>query len=407
MAFGLRVGADRPPQAAEPTHDFLTVKSRLRELRKHYLSLSRPEIAQVAYRTIDNLSDRVLRLFGNFGGENSNLVKTHSGPSSAEQAYLSLKETARIAESNGDRASAAAIRQRLGVVDEFAGQQLQAFCDKHNVAATSLAPALPQSPPKAAAKVPIQAIDPRNLSLSPFDWVKFYRQLDQVSRHFRRAGQPAAYIDFRDAHSRASERTRHFFRKHEGQLANLPGLGADATCRAEQYYRAMEEMMRRAEASGEYLLQYKIRESLQSLHQWASNTGDNLSTKYGYGSLEDMAQFAMQSPLPAPAIHAPVSAPGQGSAHVHTASGTSVQPGALQPSVSSVATAKPVATPVNFTPGSRPAHPARAQAPVTQRLESTVPSPGSIPGPPRQVPSDLEDDFAVEREGIPLAGTKA
>ena len=58
--------------------------------------------------------------------------------------------------------------------------------------------------------------------------------------------------------------------------------------------------MRRAEASGEYLLQYKIRESLQSLHQWASNTGDNLSTKYGYGSLEDMAQFAMQSPLPAP-----------------------------------------------------------------------------------------------------------
>ena len=370
MTFVVLGGADRPPQPAAPISGFVAVNNRLRELRTHYAALSRLDIAQEAKRNTTTLSVRVMTQFRNFGGEARILERSQGSPTFAVQAYLSLKETSRLAEGIGDRAAAAAIRESLAALDKFADEQFRALSTKYDIAA---APPT-QSPPQAEAPVAVNAIDLRKLSLSPFDWVAAYRQLYRIGHHFSGIGSVNARCDFQFAVMRASDWVRDRFTRLGGQLTDLPPLGPDVASRAEQNYRAIEAMSRQAEASGEFVRQYRIHQNLNSLHDNTSKVMAELAARHG--ALEALALQAhlvtAPSPLESPATLAPAGAPVPGSTHLPTVQGPVTQPGALQPPIPTSATPQPVATPVGFTSGARHAHPAPAKEAI-QRLESVTP----------------------------------
>ena len=298
MKLGLLGGADRPPRSTTLASDFVAVDRRLRELRSHYRSLSETDIARDVKRVTDRISQRVVIQFKHFGGRLDALPKRSSEFTRAEHAYLALQETARQADRDGDLTRARAIRGALEAIDKKAVEELKTLSGKYGIAETPSMRVI-QRPPVAAKPIETAAaIPPPTRTPMQFDWGSAYRQLRDLSHHRSDPGQDAAGADFHRSAERISKQVMRRFRIHGGDSKLLLPRSSGAT-KAEQAYRAIENMSRRATESGDVTRAYDIRQALDLIHGITSEEVDVLTTRYGaLDALRTQDIRAMQRPPP-------------------------------------------------------------------------------------------------------------
>ena len=303
MKLGLLGGADRPPGSAVPESDFPAAYNRLRDLRRDDYGLSQGDIARDLNRTIQRLSRKVRSEFESFGGTTANLASQPADMTMAERAYLLLQETVRQAERDGDFMRARMIRNTLIVVDELAVEALQAITSKFGIAAAPSTQAIRRPPVTAGPTTTVAAIQPPAHTPIQFDWIPTYRQLRHLFQLFSNAGMEPANSDFRAAASRMSIAVMRRFRKFDRNPEHLLRLPRGVT-KAEQAYRAIEGMFRRANESRDAARAYEIRHALVKINQLKTNELRRLTTKYGaFDALSTQATQAVQGMQTVQAMH--------------------------------------------------------------------------------------------------------
>ena len=280
MKLELPGGADRPPRPATPETDFIAVNRRLRELRSRYDCVSEPDIAFVLDRATSRVSDRTMSQFRKFGGNKAELAKRTTCLTSAEKAYLALQEMARQAERDADSARAAEIRQALNVIDSDAIKELNWLYRRYEIVEAPATRTMQQPSAMARPTTTVAAIpSPAHTSIQS-DWITAFRRLCDLTRYFADIGRGPAHADFHLAVRYATQSVMYRFGKFGGKLEDLPALTGDVT-RPEQAYRAIQDMIRRAEESDNAARAHQIRQELKTISQFATRLRDNLITKHG------------------------------------------------------------------------------------------------------------------------------
>ena len=298
IRLGLLGGADRPPQPAAQASDFPAIYRRLRELGSHDRSLSETDIVRDVKCAMRRVSQRVMNRFKCFGGRLDELPIRSSEFTRTDHAYLALQETVRHADRDRDPVRAGAIREALKSIDKQAVETLQALCTKHGIADAPSTQVI-QRPPVTAAPTPtVAAIPPPTRTPMQFDWGSAYRQLRDLSRCCLDTGRNDVSADF---YSSADRISKHVMRKFRN-------LGGDSRYRlrryiesskAEQAYRAIEDMSRHATESGEVTRACQIRQALEVIHRITSEEVDRLTARYGaLDALSTQDIRAMQRPPP-------------------------------------------------------------------------------------------------------------
>ena len=277
--LGLLGGADRPPRSTMQESDVPAVYRRLRNLKHHYNVLSRADIAREFDRAIRRTSRRVVRQFVMFGGNTEELTKRQLGITRADQAYDALQETARQAERDGDFVRAGTIREALDALDTQAVEELQALTARHGMARAPSTQAMP--PP---AHTPTQ-----------FDWITAFRQLRDLTHQFLEARWDRVHADFQTATRRVAQSAMYRFGKLGGQPERLLATSR-GTAKAEQAYRAIQEMARQAAESGDVMRADKIRDDLKLINRTVTREMQKLTTKHGVlDALSTQATQAIQT----------------------------------------------------------------------------------------------------------------
>ena len=289
----LPVGADPASQSAVRTSGYLTVIGRLRDLQARYKDRPAPNLHQDLVRRKRNLSARIMRLYRNYERTVNYLDVRKNPPQTAFDAYLALEETARESELRGDRWFAAGIRNELHTIDRFASEQLRQLSEEHKITAAPPAGALPRLPTMAAESLTDGAIESQTRYLREFDWTAAQRLLCQIRHRSSNLGSGNRHIEFQDALDRISGIVRQGFLKVGGHSADLTPMSPDIINNREQEYRAIEELARKAEESGDRDRAYSIRQALETINHLTSRITDELVRKHG--SLDVLAASINQS----------------------------------------------------------------------------------------------------------------
>ena len=194
--------------------------------------------------------------------------------------------------------------EALDTIDKRAVEELQALCTKHGGAEAPSTQALQQPPVTAAPSVTVAAIPPPAHTPIQFDWIAAYRQLRELTHRFLEARWDRVHADFRTAANRVSRSVMHRFGQLRGvtELRLPPPRGA---IRAEQAYRAMQDMFRRAEESDNAAQAYEIRQTLETINQTATQELERRTIKYGaLDALSTRATQTMQETRAMQAIQA-------------------------------------------------------------------------------------------------------
>ena len=302
MKLGLLGGADRPPRPAAPESDFPAVRSRLCALRSRYSRLSNPAIINDLTRATTRVSQRVMRQFKKFGGNTVELAKRSTCISASEKAYLALQEMARQAERDANPARAARIRGALSVIDDDAIKELRHVTGKHGIAEAPATRAMQQPPAMTRPTATDAAIPPPARASIPFDWITAYRRLCDRTRCYSDMGRSLAHADFHLAVRYVTQSVMYRFGKFGGKLEDLPPSSSGVTM-PEQAYRAIQDMVRLAEESGNAARARQIRQALEAINQFATRVLGNLKTKHGaLDALPSQTTEIMQAMHGTPAI---------------------------------------------------------------------------------------------------------
>ena len=280
VKLGLLGGADRPPQAAAPESDFPAVYRRLRDLGNHYQRLSQPAIVSSFESALARICDRLWFQFEMFGGNSEELVQRPAGITRPEQAYLALQDMARQAERDDNIAQAARIREALDAIGTGATEELQLLFTRYDLCEAPSAQAMQWPPATTGSTVTVAVIPPPVHASIRFDWISAYRQLRSLGHRFRDSGSHRAHLDFHGAAHRISRRVMRTFKNVGGDPRLLFPLSAGAT-KAEQAYRAIQDMFRRAEEAGDAVRGRTLRQALENISQRATEALDSLTWKYG------------------------------------------------------------------------------------------------------------------------------
>ena len=295
MKLGLLGGADRPPRSTVQESDLSAVYRRLCELKNHYNILSRADIAREFDRAISRTSKRVVRQFVMFGGNAEELGKRQLGITHADQAYGALQEMARQAEKHGDLVRAGAIRKALDTIDRCAVEELQALTTKYGMTAAPSTHAVQPPPATAESTVTVAAVPPPAHTPTRFDWITAYRQLRDLTRQLRNVRWDRVHADFRTATRHVSISVIDGFGKLGGRTEHLLATSR-GTSKAEQAYRAIQDIARRATESGDVMRANEIRQALEVLNQIVTNEMEKLTTMHGVlDALSARATQAMQT----------------------------------------------------------------------------------------------------------------
>ena len=244
---------------------------------------------------------------------------------------------------------AGTIRTALHAINQRAIEELQKLTTRYEPPAAWPTQAMQRPPVTAGPTVTVAAIPPPAHAPVQFDWVASYRQLRGLARHFSEIGQDVASVDIRAAIDRMVHILMRRFRRlgeNPEHLFPLPG----GVTKAEQAYRALEDMFRRAKESDDASRADRIGRALETIHQSATRELDKLTTWHGaldalYARLSQAktreTMQAMQS------IHA-IQATPQSLASVGPTPSVAL-PGTVMPPVTGGATQVPVST---LDPGS-------------------------------------------------------
>ena len=280
MKLGLLGGADRPPQSAAPEPDLPAVYSRLRGILRQFFNLSRMDIANEFKAAVQRVSRTVVREFTRFGGTTEDLEQRPHGTTKADHAYRVLQETACQAERDDDLVRAGAIRDVLDAMNERAVEELQALTTKHGIAAAPPTQAMQQLSAAAQPTVTVAAIPPRSRTPIQFHWLTVYEQLHGPGRRYSNTGRDLARSDLRLADYRILTLVRRKFRKFGGNPKHLlPPASGGAT--PEQLFRALQDMVRRADESDNATRAYEIHQALERINRYTARQLDKLTRKYG------------------------------------------------------------------------------------------------------------------------------
>ena len=280
MQLELLGGADRPPQPAAPESDFHVAYRRLRALRRHYKTLSRVDIARDFDRAASRVAARLKYQFKSFGGSTQELAQRPSDTTAADHAYRALQKMARQADNDGDPERAGAIRAYLEIVSEEAVEALQTLLTKHGTAEATPTPAMQLPPAAAKPTAPVAVIPSPAHTPIGFDWITAYKQLCDLRRRCSRAGGDLVRKDFRHAFESIRSAIRPRFERLGGNSAHLLALPGSDT-KAEQAYRAIQAMVRRAEESGEAERARELRQALEAIDRKLFETLEELTTRHG------------------------------------------------------------------------------------------------------------------------------
>ena len=293
MKLGLLGGADRPPQSAAPETDFLATYRRLRELRDRYDSLSRDDITRDFQRPFARASRRILRHFEKFGGNMGKLVKRRRGTTRAEQAYGALREMARQADNDGDLEQAGAIREGLDTISKQTVEGLNVLLTRYGMAETTPTQAMQRPPGAAEPTATGAAIPPPAHTTNQADWITAYRQLLDLVVRFVAIRWDIAHLEFQDTAHRMSRAVMHRFRNLGGNSEHVLVRPTGVT-KAEQAYRAIEDMSRRATESGDARRAGAIDRALNAINAFSEEVLNKLTTKYG--ALDALSARTMHAP---------------------------------------------------------------------------------------------------------------
>ena len=297
MKLGLLAGADRPPRPAAPKSDFHEGYSRLRVLRDRYRYHSSTTITNDFERAVNRVTKRVRKLYKRFGGNPNELAAHPYGMTNADQEYVILQETARQADRDGDRVRAGAIREALDAIHKHVLEALQALCTEHDIAEAPSTRAIQPTPVTAGWPVRVAAIPPPAHTRVQFDWFAAYTQLRDLVRRSSNTGRGVARSDFRQAASRVRRSLMYKFTQLGGKSEHLLSRPSDVT-KAEQAYRALQDMFRRASESSNASRAYEIRQALETINQSTTLELDELTTKYrALDALSTQATHTMQTML--------------------------------------------------------------------------------------------------------------
>ena len=290
--------ADRPPQSAAQESDFPAVYHRLREIRGDYAKLSRADIVYDSDRALDRVSQSIVDLFERFGGNPDELTARPFGTTREDQAYLALRKMARQADGEYEPARAGTIRKALDAIGGQAVAELEELSRKYGIAEVPSTQVIQQPPVAAGPTVPVESIPPPTRTPMQLDRGSAYWRLRDLSHHFLDTGPEVARADFYRSADRISNQVMRRFRKFGGDSQYLLQPLSDAT-EAEQAYRAIEDMYRRATESGDVARTYRIRRALDVINGIASAEVDRLTTRYGaLDALATRDLRAMQLPPP-------------------------------------------------------------------------------------------------------------
>ena len=287
---GLLGGGDRLPQPAAAAPDPLAVFHRLHEFRNYNLRLDRTAIATDFEQAAGRISARLLRVFENYGGDLDDLVERPAGITTAEQAYLALRDMIIEAERGTRYGRAAEIGEALDVIGRYANEDLQQLSTKFGIADAPFTQAI-QPPP---VRTTIQS-----------DVISAYRQLRSEATRFTVLGWIRANRDFHEAADFISEAVMRRFMTLGGnpeQVISLPS----GISRTEQAYRAIDDIARQAAGSGGAARANQARKALEAIDRVMSRELRRLTFMYG-----PLDALSTQTTPPTPAAHAMRLAPMQ------------------------------------------------------------------------------------------------
>ena len=344
-AGGIAGGAGRPPRPPEQVEDSFAAYRRMRCLYNQYIEQS-GSIIKVEIQRVDELLKRFVRhRFEKLGGEFTNLPRFYGGVTKAEQAYMSLQEEARQADSDGNPKRASAIRVALVEIDRHVAAELKKLCDTYGLAEPSFTPAPPQPPPMAAPT---------------FDWCLAFRQLTHIRQYFDRAGRldDAAY--FRRAVDRLESRVKYRFGKFCPNRATLHPLHSGYRPRTEQKYRTLQDMDRRIGTARDGKAT-RLHRAMEEVNSSAQEELSLLTRKYG--PLQDLAARAGLPPQRALPGAAPIAAAAPSSGSPRPEAGA-----AAVPTIADLYSAPPGPSPRVMPPQAPRTPPAPApEVPLAQR----------------------------------------
>ena len=299
---GLPGGADRPPQPAAPESDFRPVYSRLRELTRRYHKPSQVRISREFKAAVERVTRAAVCQFTNFGGNTEELAQRPPGVTNADQAVLALQKLARQASMEGDSVRAGKIRAALDGVNEYAVETLQALCTKYDIADAPPTRAMQQPPATSGPNVTVTAIPPPAHTPIQSDWASTYRQVRALGRRFRAIRSDRAHLDFHAAADCMARAVLYRFKKFGGNPKHLASRSKSGT-KAEQAYRAIEDMARRAAESDNAAQAEVFRQALEDVNKILSEKLSGLTTKYG--ALDALSTQAMQDMPTTQAVQLP------------------------------------------------------------------------------------------------------
>ena len=323
MKLQLLGGADRPPQSTAPESGFHVADRRLRELRSHYRNIRETDTAYDLQLAINRIKKRVMIQFERYGGKPVELLALASQYTRAGQAHLALQEMACQADRINNTVRASAIREALGAIDKQAVETLQRLCTKHGIAEALPTRAIQLPPVTAGPTVTVAAGPPPTRTPMQLDCGSASRQLRNLSHHLSITARNVPSDEFYMSANRITGHVMRRFRKlrpnSEHWLSRLHRF-----TRVEHAYRAIQDMFRRAEASGEATLAYRIRMDLEAINRIISREFHTLTERYG--PLDALSIQVIQNTQATQAMQRP---PATAGSLVTVASTTAASPGRL------------------------------------------------------------------------------
>ena len=237
------------------------------------------------------------------------LEKRPPRATTADFAYNALQQEAHRAKLDGNHRRAKGIREALAGIRESADEDLRALSEKFNISEPWSHQEMLQWPANIGPTVTFARTPPPAPTSNLLDWITAYRRLLDLDRRVLAIGWDIAHLEIEDAAADMVRDVMQRFRSLAETPEHLPPrlTGVTEAEQAEQAYRAIEDLFRRAADSSDDIRSDDICKALEALNSNSIRLLDELTRKYG--ALVLFAQTMQVPPVPPVTGTPPVAVP--------------------------------------------------------------------------------------------------